>query len=67
VSAALRTICEETFQIRGKQGWPPAILTHATWVAPMEQRVIEMGLPVTTADAIIEHVTRYVEEITATR
>ena len=64
-SAALRVVCDETFLIRGRQSWPPAILTHETWIAPMEQRAIEMGLPVTTADAIIEHVTRYVEDITA--
>ncbi len=65
-SAELRAICEETFQIRSRQGWPPKIIVHETWAAPMEQRATEMGLPVTTADAIIAHVTRYVEAITAT-
>jgi len=64
-SAALRVVCDETFLIRGRQAWPPAILVHETWIAPMQQRAMEMGLSVTTADAIVEHVTRYVERITA--
>ena len=65
VSAELRAVCEETFEIRGRQGWPPAVTAHKTWVAPMEQRAVEMGLPVTTADAIINHVARYVATIAA--
>lgn len=64
-SVALRTICEETFQIRGKHRWPPAILAHDTWVAPLEQRAAEMGLPVMTAGATVDHVTHYVGEIAA--
>lgn len=65
-SVALCAVCEETFHIRDRQVWPPTIIAHETWVAPMEQRAIDMGLPVTTADAIIEHVTRYVEDIVNT-
>lgn len=66
-SADLRVVCEETFRIRNKQGWPPSIIAHSRWVAPMEQRAIEMGLPVKTADAITRHVARYVEAISATQ
>ena len=65
-STQLRVVCEEMFQLRGRLSWPPAILAHETWIAPMEPRAIEMGLPVTTADAIIEHVNHCVEDITAT-
>jgi hypothetical protein len=62
-SPELRVVCEETFAIRQRHGWPPEIFAHATWIAPMEQRAVEMGLHVTSATAIIEHVTDYVQRV----
>lgn len=53
---ALREVCEETFRIRQKHGWPPEIVAHPHWIDPMEQRAREMGLPQTTADEIVEYV-----------
>jgi hypothetical protein len=66
-STALRLVCEETFRLRDRHVWPPTIVVHDTWVKPMEQRAVDMGLPATTADAIIGHVDRYVMEIVSVR
>ena len=64
-SADLRTVCEETFHIRDKHGWPPRIVTHPDWVAPMELRAEEMGLDHKTAEEIVGHVSEYVRAIAA--
>jgi hypothetical protein len=64
-SRDLRAICEETFAIRGKHGWPPDVIAHPEWIEPMEQRAAEMGLPARTADEIIDFVTKYVADIAA--
>lgn len=60
---SLRAVCEETFTLRAKQGWPPAVIAHAAWIEPLERRAREMGLSVTTAEAIVECVSSYVEQI----
>lgn len=62
-SPELRTVCEETFQIRGRHGWPPAVIAHPEWIAPLEQRAVEMGLETTKAEEIVAFVQRYVTEI----
>ena len=62
-SRALRDICEETFTLRGKHGWPPEVVAHPEWIGPMEQRAVDMGLPTRTADEIIAYVTGYVARI----
>ena len=62
-SAELRAVCEETFHIRGKHGWPPNIVTYPDWVEPMEQRAEEMGLDQKTAEEIVLYVRDYVQVI----
>lgn len=62
-SPALRAVCEETFNIRQRHGWPPAIVTYPHWIAPMEQRAKEMGLDQRSADHIVAYVVEYVRQI----
>jgi hypothetical protein len=62
-SPHLRAVCEETFTIRAKQSWPPAIVARSGWVEPLEQSARGMGLSVTTAEDIVEHVASYVGQI----
>jgi hypothetical protein len=62
-SAELRTVCEETFHIRGKSKWPPNVVTYPDWIAPMERRAEEMGLDHKTAEEIVEHVSVYIRAI----
>lgn len=62
-SAALRSVCEETFDIRQQQGWPPEIVVHPHWIEPMEQRAIEMGLDQRSATDIAAYVVEYVHQI----
>jgi hypothetical protein len=64
-SIELRTVCEETFSIRGKHGWPPNVVTYPDWVAPMEKRAEEMALDHRTAEEIVRHVSEYVRAIAA--
>jgi hypothetical protein len=63
--AELREVCEETFNIRARQPWPPEIITHTQWVEPLEARAREMGLEQTSADEIVAHVIDYVRRIAA--
>lgn len=62
-SPELRAVCEETFNIRARHGWPPEIVTYPHWIAPMEQRAREMGLDRQSADDIVAHVVQYVRDI----
>ncbi len=64
-SRELREVCEETFQIRGQQTWPPEVVAHPHWVQPMEQRAREMGLPQESAEEIVQHVLKYLRAIAA--
>ncbi len=58
---------DQVVLLRNRHVWPPTIMVHETWVKPVEQRANDMGLPVTTADAIIGHVNGYVMEIVSAR
>ena len=62
-SAELREVCEETFQVRDKHGWPPSIVAPASWREPLERMAGELGLAQHNADAIIDHVQQYVIDI----
>lgn len=62
-SPHLRAVCEETFTLRAKQAWPPAIVVHSGWIQPLEQRAKEMGLSITTTEDIAEYVASYVGQI----
>lgn len=62
-SPELRAVCEETFKIRRRHGWPPAIVTYPHWIEPMEQRAREMGLDQRSADEIVAYVADYVRQI----
>ncbi len=62
-SAALRSVCEETFDVRQQQRWPPEIIVHPHWVEPMEQRAMEMGLDQHSATDIAAYVVEYVRRI----
>ena len=62
-SAALRAVCEETFDIRERQRWPPDIVVHPHWTEPMEQRAEEMGLDQHSATEIAAYVVEYVRQI----
>ena len=62
-STALRSVCEETFDIRQQQGWPPEVVVHPHWIEPMEQRAIEMGLDQRLAAEIAAYVAEYVRRI----
>lgn len=64
-SPAVRGACVETFEIRDKQPWPPRIEADETWHAPMEKLAEEMGLDVTSAEDIVQHVRSYVRDIAA--
>lgn len=64
-SAELREVCEETFNIRARQPWPPHVIAHPHWVEPLETRAREMGLERTSADEIVAHVIDYVRRIAA--
>jgi hypothetical protein len=64
-SAELREICEETFNIRARQPWPPEVITRPHWVEPLEARAREMGLEETSADEIVARVIDYVRRIAA--
>ncbi|HEX6537256.1 MAG TPA: nucleotidyl transferase AbiEii/AbiGii toxin family protein [Gemmatimonadaceae bacterium] len=66
-SPELRVVCEETFHIRARHGWPPEIVTYPHWIEPMEQRAKEMGLDQRSADDIVAHVVRYVRDIANAR
>jgi hypothetical protein len=62
-SAELREVCEETFNIRARQPWPPEIIAHPHWVEPLEARAKEIGLEQRSADEIVAHVIDYVHRI----
>jgi hypothetical protein len=62
-SPDLREVCEETFAIRDKQGWPPEIVTYPHWVEPMERRAEEIGLDQKSAAVSAQHVADYVRAI----
>ena len=62
-SPDLRAVCEETFTIRQKQLWPPAVVLYPTWVEPLKARALEMGLAITDADEIAGFVQGYIESI----
>ena len=62
-SPVLREACLETFEIRGKQPWPPDILADATWLLPMNKLAAEMGLDITSAEEIVARVRVYVRDI----
>lgn len=62
-SQKLRAVCEETFQLRDRHGWPPVVVAYPHWIAPMEQRAMEMGLDHRSADDIVAHVVAYVRAI----
>lgn len=62
-SAELRAVCEETFHMRSKHGWPPNVVIYPDWVAPMEQRAKEMGLDQRNAEEIVRYVRDYVQAI----
>ncbi len=66
-SETLREACEETFLLRQKQAWPPAITARTEWLAPLEALAQEIGLEIDDADAIVEHVERYVADIASAR
>jgi hypothetical protein len=64
-SPALREICEETFLVRAKHGWPPAIVAHDYWAEPLARLARNLGLSVVEAADIANHVSAYVEAIAA--
>jgi len=64
-SAELREVCEETFAVRARHGWPPDVVLYPHWREPMEQRAREMGLDPKSADDIVAHVLQYVRDIAA--
>lgn len=66
-SPELRAVCEETFHLRGKHGWPPEVVAHPHWVEPMEQRAGEMGLGQRSSDEIVAYVVGYVRRIAEAR
>ena len=64
-SSALREICEETFQVRQKHGWPPAVVAQDRWAEPLARLARELGLSVVEAADIANHVAGYVAAIAA--
>ncbi len=62
-SEPLRETCEETFLVRKKQIWPPTITARTEWLAPLESLAREIGLEIDDANAIVQHVERYVADI----
>lgn len=62
-SPELHAACAEIFTIRGKQTWPPEIVTYPQWVKPLEQQAEEMGLDHRSAEDIVAHVAEYVRQI----
>lgn len=59
-SVSLRAVCEQTFDIRERQEWPPTIVTYPAWIGPMEQRAEEMGLDQQSAEEIVSYIADYV-------
>lgn len=62
-SSDLRDVCEETFAVRQGHPWPPDVVLHEHWRAPMEQRASEMGLDTRSADDIVAYVAQYIRDI----
>ena len=62
-SQELRAVCEETFQLRDRHGWPPEVVAYPHWIEPMEQRAKEMGLDQRSANDIVAHVEAYIRAI----
>jgi len=62
-SPELREVCEETFAVRQRHGWPPEVVLYPHWRDPMEQRAREMRLDPQSADEIVAHVVQYIRDI----
>lgn len=62
-SLELREVCEETFAVRQRHGWPPEVVLYLHWREPMEQRAKEMGLDPQSADDMVAHVAEFIRDI----
>lgn len=59
----LRAACEETFNIRGKQGWPPTVVAHPHWTEPFAALALEGEIQVPDAEQAARDVAEYVRMI----
>jgi hypothetical protein len=62
-SSDVRELCEETFRVRNKHGWPPSVQAPDHWREPLERVATELGLEHTDSATIVSHVSEYVGAI----
>ncbi len=62
-SPEIRDVCEETFRVRAKHGWPPSVQAPESWREPLERIAREIDLSQQDADEIVWHVQAYIDAI----
>lgn len=61
--AGIRHACVDIFGTRGKQPWPPALITPASWPAPYARLAADLEFAIDDVDEAARLVTEFIAEI----
>jgi len=62
---AVRAACEELFELRAKQTWPPTVTVFESWPGPFRALAEELGFPIGDVDEAASAVQAMIDQIAA--